>query len=265
MSVQSWQQLLSRRQLLAVLSVLESCSDSRTGGETFKEKLAESIATQFGIRDVTFFHGPNYREIFSDPKPLLAGATARLLPIYRESWSDKDIFALPQARRRLTADGFVTLDELARLPRPQRSYVVDYLNPNDMHTAAAMHLRLADGEALIGMFDRIRPWEAADLIAIRLLAKHLRSHTATIGAGTPSAPADPLAGLSPRQIEVAELVSDGLSNHEIADVLCLSELSIKKYISRIFEITGHRNRSELATAVLRRSFTGGTHQPRTGV
>lgn len=265
MSLHSWQQLLSRKQMLGVLSVLDACSDPQTGGQTFKETLAEAIATQFGVRDVTFFHGRSYPDIFADPKPLLAGATARLLPAYREKWCDKDIFTLPQARRRLTAEGFVTLEELARLPRPQHSYVVDYLNPNDMHTASAMHLRLADGEALVGMFDRIRPWEEADLIAIRLLAKQLRARAVTISAATRTTAADPLAGLSPRQIEVAELVSDGLSNHEIAAALCLSELSVKKYVSRIFEITGHRNRAELATAVLRRGRPDGADHRRTGV
>ena len=60
MSVQNWQQLLSRKQLLGVLSVLESCVDSETGGDRFKETLTESLATHFGIRDVTFFHGRTY-------------------------------------------------------------------------------------------------------------------------------------------------------------------------------------------------------------
>ena len=256
MTEQSWQQVLSRRQLLGVLSVLEACADS-PGGDEFKHTVTEQIARHFGIRDTTFFHGRTYPEIFADPAPLLGGATSRLLQAYQENWRHKDIFTLPQARRLVTANGFVTMDELAHLPRPQRSYVVDYLNPNDMHTATAMHLRLADGEALVGMFDRIRPWDETDILAIRLLAQQLRTYTATVTAAPPQQPvADPLAGLSPRQTEVAELVSDGLSNQEIAATLCLSQLSVKKYISRIFEITGHRNRAELATAVLRRGRPG---------
>ena len=44
---------------------------------------------------------------------------------------------------------------------------------------------------------------------------------------------------------------DGLSNAEIAQRLSLSELSVKKYVSRIFDAAGLRNRAELATAVLR--------------
>lgn len=252
----TWQQSLSRTQLLGVLSVLEACAES-VNGEEFKETLAEQISSRFGVRDVTFFHGKTYPEIFADPEPLLVGATARLLPAYQARWRDKDIFALPQARRLVTHNGFVTMDELSRLPAPQRSYVVDYLNPNDMHAASAIHLPLADGEALVGMFDQIKPWDDTDLLAIRLLARQLRAHSVTVAMAKEWRRTDPLAGLTPRQIEVAELVGDGASNHEIATALCLSEFSVKKYISRIFEITGHRNRAELAAAVLRRGRPSG--------
>ncbi|WP_238418878.1 LuxR C-terminal-related transcriptional regulator [Gordonia sp. 'Campus'] len=243
-----WQDLLSRRQMLGVLAVLEQCEHT-AGGQQFKEGLVEAISTYFGVRDVTFFHGRTYSEIFDDPAPLLTGAAAPLLRDYRERWRDKDIFALPRARRVLTAEGFATLEELSRLPVPQRSYVVDYLHPNDMDTASALHLPLSDGEALIGMFDRVREWDESDMLAMRILARQLRARTATVSAA--HEPVDPLAALTPRQLEVAELVSDGLSNAEIAQRLSLSELSVKKYMSRIFEAAGLRNRAELATTVLR--------------
>lgn len=251
MAAGTWHDQLSKRQMVGILAVLEVCEEAG-GGENFKESLVEAISSYFGVRDVTFFHGPTFPEIFDDPAPLLRGATEPLLSVYHEKWQDKDVFALPQARRVLTGSGFATLDELSRLPSPQRSYVVDYLNPNDMDTASAMHLPFADGEALIGMFDQVRSWDETDLLAVRMLVRQLRARTPAIAAAVEQAAADPLEHLTPRQLEVAELVSDGLSNSEIARELSLSELSIKKYISRIFDVTGHRNRSELATAVLRR-------------
>ncbi|PYE19440.1 LuxR family transcriptional regulator [Williamsia limnetica] len=247
----TWHDALSKKQMMGILSVLEICEDAG-GGPEFKQSLVEAISTYFGVRDVTFFHGPTFPEIFDDPSPLLTGAAEPLLTVYQDRWQDKDVFAMPQARRVLTAAGFTTLDELSRLPVPQRSYVVDYLNPNDMATASAMHLPFADGEALIGMFDQIRTWDESDLLAVRMLARQLRARTAMISAAAETVTVDPLENLTPRQLEVAELVSDGLSNSEIARELILSELSIKKYISRIFDVTGHRNRAELATAVLRR-------------
>ncbi|WP_431839533.1 response regulator transcription factor [Gordonia hongkongensis] len=234
--------------MLGVLAVLEQCEHA-AGGQDFKEGLVEAISTYFGVRDVTFFHGRTYSEIFDDPAPLLTGAAAPLLRDYRERWRDKDIFALPRARRVLTAEGFATLEELSRLPVPQRSYVVDYLHPNDMETASALHLPLSDGEALVGMFDRVRKRDESDLLAMRILARQLRARSTTVSASLESV--DPLAALTPRQLEVAELVSDGLSNAEIAQRLSLSELSVKKYVSRILDAAGLRNRAELATAVLR--------------
>ncbi|GAC67194.1 helix-turn-helix transcriptional regulator [Gordonia soli] len=255
----SWRSELSRDQLLGIVGVLEDCENA-DGGAGFTEVLVDSIGRNLGVRDVTFFQGGSFPEIFDDPAPLLTGAAAPLLSVYRERWRDKDVFAMPQARRVLTTDGFASLQDLSRLPGPQRSYVVDYLNPNDMQTASALHLPFADGEALVGMFETVRSWDRSDLLAVRMLARQLRSRTATITLGATAA-RDPLDDLTPRQTEVAELVSDGLSNGEIATALSLSELSIKKYISRIFDVTGHRNRSELATAVLRREH-GRRHQGR---
>ncbi|MGO3327473.1 helix-turn-helix domain-containing protein [Gordonia sp. (in: high G+C Gram-positive bacteria)] len=253
MMMQAAYDVLSRRQMRAVLSVLERCEELDEGPE-FREGLADAVSSAFGIANMTFFHGPTYSSIFDDPAPLLTGSTAKLLPDYQEWWRDKDVFALPEARGALTDRGFATLDELSRLPRPQHSYVVDYLRPHGIATASAIHLTLADGEALLGMFDQADVWDETDLVAVRLLARQLRARTATVSVSRSAT--DELAGLTPRQREVAALVSEGCTNSEIADRLFLSELSIKKYISRIFDVTGFRNRSELAAAWLRSERAG---------
>ncbi len=56
------------------------------------------------------------------------------------------------------------------------------------------------------------------------------------------------AGLSTREAQVAELVTLGFSNREIADVLHLEEDTIKKHVSRVLARLGMRRRSELAAA-----------------
>lgn len=252
MSASDWQDALSARQLRAILAVMEVCTDAADSGRAYRESVAEAVASYFGVRDVTFFHGATYPDIFADPDPLLTGATARMLDLYHEGWQEKDIFALPEARRIVTRDGLVTLDALTSLPGPQRSYVVDYLNPHDMAIAAAMHMRVADGEVLIGLFDSVRSWDDTDLLALRVLARRLRSYTTSIAVRLDDADAAVIERLTPRQLDVAHLVSDGLSNNEIAQALNLSEQSVKKYLSRIFDTTGLRNRAELTAAVLRR-------------
>ena len=51
--------------------------------------------------------------------------------------------------------------------------------------------------------------------------------------------------LSPREDEVARLLLKGLSNKEIADVATLSELTVKQYVSQIFEKAHVTSRGEL--------------------
>jgi DNA-binding CsgD family transcriptional regulator len=249
-----WQDVLSPEHMRRILEVLEA-SRSSTGGTRFKENLVEAIATVFDVRDVTFFFGPTYPTLFEDPAPLLTGAAEPLLHEYQERWREKDVFALPRARRVLTEDGFAMLDDLSRLPVPQRSYVEDYLASHGMATASAIHLKFADGEALVGMFDRERYWNHGDVAAMRLLAGHLRASSRSVVIGDSTRHVDPRAKLSPRQLEVAELIGDGLTNAQIASELTLTEMTVKKYVSRIFDATGLRNRAALAASISRGSST----------
>lgn len=53
--------------------------------------------------------------------------------------------------------------------------------------------------------------------------------------------------LTPRQHEVAELVSCGCTNPEIGRMLAISPNAVKKHVSRLLEVTGASNRTELAT------------------
>jgi DNA-binding NarL/FixJ family response regulator len=54
------------------------------------------------------------------------------------------------------------------------------------------------------------------------------------------------AGLSPRQREVAALVAEGLSNQQIAERLFISLGTVRTHMYQIFQLTGVRNRTELA-------------------
>lgn len=60
-----------------------------------------------------------------------------------------------------------------------------------------------------------------------------------------------LATLSPRQREVLALVADGRTNREIATELCISEGTVKNYVTRILEVTGAADRTKLAVLVVR--------------
>jgi DNA-binding NarL/FixJ family response regulator len=59
-------------------------------------------------------------------------------------------------------------------------------------------------------------------------------------ASAPSLPDE----LTPREVEVLELIALGLSNSEIADKLVLSNATVKTHINRIFYKTGARDRAQ---------------------
>ncbi len=64
---------------------------------------------------------------------------------------------------------------------------------------------------------------------------------------------DPLAGLTPREREVLELMATGLSNQGIADALVISLRAAEKYVSNIFtklDVPSARSESRRVRAVL---------------
>jgi DNA-binding NarL/FixJ family response regulator len=66
--------------------------------------------------------------------------------------------------------------------------------------------------------------------------------------------------LSKRELEIARLVAEGLSNRQISQRLKLSEHTIKNYLFRVFEKLGVSSRVELALFALRRGPVPG-HAP----
>ena len=65
---------------------------------------------------------------------------------------------------------------------------------------------------------------------------------------------NPLFSLSDRQLEILTSVARGLSNAEIARQFNLSEITIKKHLSAIFEHLGVSNRTEAAALALRKQL-----------
>jgi DNA-binding NarL/FixJ family response regulator len=64
--------------------------------------------------------------------------------------------------------------------------------------------------------------------------------------------ADPLVdALTPRELEVAQLVAQGLTNNEIADQLFLSLSTVKTHLANISTRWEARNRVEVAARVWR--------------
>jgi DNA-binding CsgD family transcriptional regulator len=58
--------------------------------------------------------------------------------------------------------------------------------------------------------------------------------------------ADPAAALSDRELEIASLAAEGLSNREIADRLVLSIRTVDNHLHHVYAKLGAEHRTELA-------------------
>jgi DNA-binding NarL/FixJ family response regulator len=69
-----------------------------------------------------------------------------------------------------------------------------------------------------------------------------------------AARADPLAGLTPQERKILELIGQGLTNRQIGEQLFLAEKTVKNYISALFTKLGMERRTQ-AAAYAARIFT----------
>ncbi|GAT15547.1 helix-turn-helix transcriptional regulator [Mycolicibacterium thermoresistibile] len=231
--------------------IVSDCHDSSTLNE-FREALVESLCRHLSIPNVSFFSGATFNQVFEDESPLTEGATRKMLPEYQDRWARHDVFGSPAAVRQLLASTVSSLNELKsqhRLPATAVAYIRHFLHGRwDMGSAAAMQLPLSRGRtALVGFFsphpEDLGPRELAIL---RLVGNQL----SPVSRRLPAEPALRVINrLTERQRDVAKLVADGLSNAEIADILCLAEDTVKKYVTRILHQTACRSRLELALII----------------
>lgn len=63
-------------------------------------------------------------------------------------------------------------------------------------------------------------------------------------------PAGPV-NLTPRELEILALLSQGFSNKQIADRLCITESTVKTHLHALLSKSGARNRAELAAWAIR--------------
>lgn len=145
--------------------------------------------------------------------PVMNGveATARLC----QDWPEANIIIL------------TTFDDDEYLFEGLRAGAKGYLLKDVSGDELAMAVRaVAGGSALLG-----------SSVAQRVLAQ--------IADLAPAQPAPPLADpLSERELEILQLIAEGLSNPEIAARLFLAEGTVKNYVSNILQKTGTRDRTQ---------------------
>ncbi len=172
-----------------------------------------------------------------------AGLQARLLGLTAEScvvwlssgepqWADhlgKILRVLPGARAVLLASSPAQLEGLGALELGVRGYAHAYGVPAMLQEVATV---VAHGGLWVGS---------------ELLRRLLASTTSALTVRTePAAAVTGTGTLSAREEQVARAVCAGRSNKEVADMMFISERTVKAHLSSAFEKLGVRDRLQLA-------------------
>jgi DNA-binding NarL/FixJ family response regulator len=160
-----------------------------------------------------------------------------------------------EATRQLTRDGPGGPRILVLTTFDLDEYVYDALRAG----ASGFLLKDVTAEQL---FDAVRVIAAGDGLLAPGITRRLISEFAQRPAAIPQ-PTPRLVDLTPREIQVLQLVAEGLSNSEIAARLTVTEETVKTHVSRILNKLGLRDRTQaVVTAYETGLVVPGSRTPR---
>jgi DNA-binding NarL/FixJ family response regulator len=112
-----------------------------------------------------------------------------------------------------------------------------------MAGAAGYVMKQASGTQLVGAIRLVAAGQSIlDAHAVQRVMQRLRQHVDEV---------DPLSGLSAQEKRVLDLISEGLTNREIAERISLSEKTAKNYVSSVLAKLGLQRRSQAAALAAR--------------
>ena len=139
-----------------------------------------------------------------------------------------------------------------------RGYTHAYAVPALLQEVA---LVVAHGGLWVGpdLMQRLVSSTSAALAGRAAITTAKTTNTSSATASLAAAPPDALSLLSAREAEVARAVSVGRSNREVAELLHISERTVKAHLGVVFEKLGVRDRLQLVLRLSGPAESGVTH------
>ena len=157
--------------------------------------------------------GPGLVEAIVEHRPDIAVVDVRLPP----SFTDEGIRAAIEARERVPGTPILILSQYV-----EQTFAAELF---------------ADGRGGVGYLLKDRVADVADFVAsVKRVAEGgtALDPEAVAQLLVPAGPDDPLAALTPREMDVMQLMAEGRTNHAIAHGLHISESAVEKHVSTIF-------------------------------
>ena len=158
-------------------------------------------------------HPDRFLEAVEEHRPDVCVVDVRLPPTF----NDEGVRAALEARRRIPG-----------LPILILSQYVEQTFASEL---------FADGRGGVGYLLKDRVADVTDFVAsVRRVAEGgtALDPEAVAQLLVPAGPDDPLAALTPREMDVMKLMAEGRTNHAIAEALAVSESAVEKHVSNIF-------------------------------
>jgi DNA-binding NarL/FixJ family response regulator len=112
-----------------------------------------------------------------------------------------------------------------------------------MAGAAGYVLKQIRGTDLVGAVRTVAAGQSLlDPVAASKVMRRMRDAAAR---------ADPLAGLTPQERRILELIGEGLTNRQIGEQMFLAEKTVKNYVSALFAKLGMERRTQAAAYAVR--------------
>jgi pimeloyl-ACP methyl ester carboxylesterase/DNA-binding CsgD family transcriptional regulator len=223
-----------------------------TRGRKLRGELAEEQALVAAIRAGWTAPNPAFRRLFSTL--FMPHGTAE-----QKSWYEdllRRTTSAANAARLFDARGALDVTELAPDVRA-RTLVAHARDERAVPVEEAMRLAALIPGAQLILLDSENHILLSDEPAWQ---DFLSALDRFLGTSAPREPAAGVAELSPRELEVLELVASGLANEAIADRLCLSVRTVERHLSNIYaklRVSGKVGRAAAAARFARL----GAHPP----
>jgi len=217
-----------------------------------------------GPRDETLTEPPLYRLVIADDHPLFRGALREAISGLFAGVEIAEAGSFDEVSALIDRGGDVDLVLLdLAMPGVRRLSGLLYLRAQ-YPSVPVVVVSANDGPAVIR---RCMDFGASGFIPKTLAVEAIRDAVARVLAGEVWVPADidldrvadadmanlvsRLARLTPQQVRVLMMLSEGLLNKQIAHVLRVSEATVKAHVSAILQKLGVESRTQAVSAVSR--------------